>query len=145
MMTRSLGTVALLLAFLLGTAPQSTAQDLVYRPKNPSFGGSPANFQFMMQSAEMQRDFADDTDDFRRDPLENFEEQLQRRLLNQLSREIVGTRLQEDGVDLTEEGRFEFGDFLVEVQEGADGLSIQIFNAITGDESTITVPQFGDF
>jgi len=118
------------------------AQDFVYRPQNPAFGGSPANFQWMFRSAEAQKNFDDDTPSFRRDPLQNFQDQLQRRILNQLSRDIVGTRIGDSGIDFGQEGRFEFGDFFVEVTEGPDGLRIQIINALTGDESTVTVPQF---
>ena len=119
------------------------AQDFVYQPQNPAFGGSPANFQWMFQSAEAQKDFDDDAPGLRRDPLQNFQDQLQRRILNELSREIVGTRIGGAGIDFGQEGRFEFGDFFVEVEEGPDGLRIQIINALTGDESTVTVPSLG--
>ena len=119
------------------------AQDFVYQPKNPAFGGSAAHFSWMFQSAQAQKDFEDDRPDFRRDPLQNFQDQLQRRILNELSREIVGTRIGGAGIDFGQEGRFEFGDFFVEVEEGPDGLRIQIINALTGDESTVTVPSLG--
>jgi len=129
-------------ALALSIAP-ATAQDFVYQPKNPAFGGSPNNFSWMFQGAQAQKDFEDDTPDFRRDPLQNFQDQLQRRILNELSREIVGSRVGDSGIDFGQEGRFEFGDFLVEVEEGPDGLRIQIINALTGDASTVTVPSFG--
>jgi len=130
------------LAGLLAAAPVQ-AQDFVYRPHNPAFGGSPVNFSWLFQGAQAQKDFEEDRPDFRRDPLQNFQDQLQRRILNELSREIVGTRIGESGINFSEEGRFEFGDFFVEVVEGPDGLRIQIVNALTGDESTVTVPSLG--
>ncbi len=133
--------IAVLLAWSLSFSVQ--AQDFVYRPKNPAFGGSPANFSWMFQSAQAQKSFDDANTGFRRDPLQNFQDQLQRRILNQLSREIVGDRIGESGIDFGQEGRFEFGDFFVEVQEGPDGLRIQIVNALTGDSSTVTVPSLG--
>ncbi len=133
---------ALAVAFLLLVAPVQ-AQDFVYQPKNPAFGGNPGNFSALFNMAEAQKDFEDDTPDFRRDPLQNFQDQLQRRILNELSREIVGSRVGDSGIDFGQEGRFEFGDFFVEVEEGPDGLRIQIINALTGDESTVTVPSLG--
>jgi len=134
--------VAFVLVTLIaaGLSTSVCAQDFVYRPKNPAFGGSPANFSWMFQSAQAQKDFEDETSQFRRDPLQNFQDQLQRRLLNELSREIIGDRFSGSGIDFGEEGSFEFGDFFVEVEEGPDGLRIQIINALTGDSSTITVP-----
>ena len=123
-----------------GLGAEAYSQDFVYRPKNPAFGGSPANFSWMFQGAQAQKSFDDETDRFRRDPLQDFQDQLQRRLLNELSREIVGDRFSGSGIDFGQEGSFEFGDFFVEVEEGPDGLRIQITNALTGDSSTITVP-----
>ena len=134
--------VSVAVAGLLAAVP-AQAQDFVYRPHNPAFGGSPANFSWMFQGAQAQKDFEDDRPDFRRDPLQNFQDQLQRRILNELSREIVGTRIGDSGIDFGQEGRFEFGDFFVEVEEGPDGLRIQIINALTGDASTVTVPSLG--
>lgn len=143
MMSRlMLALTSVAVAALLATLP-AQAQDFVYRPHNPAFGGSPANFSWLFQGAQEQKDFEEDQPDFRRDPLQNFQDQLQRRILNELSREIVGTRVGESGIDFSEEGRFEFGDFFVEVVEGPDGLRIQIVNALTGDESTVTVPSLG--
>lgn len=143
MMSRLLTAItAAAMAGLLVAVPVQ-AQDFVYQPQNPAFGGSPANFSWMFQGAQAQKDFEDDTPDFRRDPLQNFQDQLQRRILNELSREIVGTRIGDSGIDFGQEGRFEFGDFFVEVEEGPDGLRIQIINALTGDESTVTVPSLG--
>ena len=143
MMSRLLTAItAVAMAGLLVAVPVQ-AQDFVYQPQNPAFGGSPANFSWMFQGAQAQKDFEDDRPDFRRDPLQNFQDQLQRRILNELSREIVGTRIGDSGIDFGQEGRFEFGDFFVEVEEGPDGLRIQIINALTGDESTVTVPSLG--
>jgi curli production assembly/transport component CsgF len=35
------------------------AQDLVYKPKNPAFGGDTFNYQWMIGSAESQNKFKD--------------------------------------------------------------------------------------
>lgn len=142
MTTRSIAIAVFVLAFGWTMIQPAAAQDLVYQPQNPAFGGNPQNFQWMLQSAEEQQTFDEDDPVRQRDPLARFEDQIQRRVLNQISREIVGTRIGDDGVDLTQEGQFEFGDFQIEVIEDVDGLSLRIFNALTGDESTIEVPAF---
>jgi curli production assembly/transport component CsgF len=125
-------------------APSAEAQDLVYQPTNPAFGGSPANFQFLLQSAQQQNPFDEQADDFgafRENPLQNFEQRLQRQIFDQLSREIVQQRFG-DQVDLTQEGEFDLQNFLVDVNPGPRGIRIRIFNKNTGEESTIQIPRF---
>lgn len=121
-------------------APAGSAQQLIYRPLNPAFGGSPLNYQWLVQSAQLQNPYDDqDQDDFfNRDPLSDFEDNLQRQLLSQLSRELVFNRFGD--IDLTREGRFDLGEFVVEVVPGLNGIEIKVFNVLTGEESTVTVP-----
>lgn len=129
-------------AFALAFAPQARAQ-LVYTPKNPAFGGSAINYQWMLSSANAQKSFDQgDRFDFSRDPLENFQRSLQRQLLNQLSRQIIERQFGDNALDLTREGRYDLGQFVVEIVPGLNGLNIQIFNAVTGEEATITIPKF---
>jgi curli production assembly/transport component CsgF len=117
------------------------AQKFVYEPKNPAFGGSYLNYSWLLQSAEAQKDFETTTPDrFSRDPFQDFQQSLQRQILSQLSRELIFNRFRD--LDLTREGRFDLGDFIVEIMPGLDGLSIRVFNVLTGDESVITVPAF---
>lgn len=134
-------TLALLAVLALGTALPAQAQDLVYTPKNPAFGGSPVNYQWMLNSAKTQNAFQDSgTDRFRRDPLEDFENGLQRQILSQLSRELVSDRF--GNLNLQEQGSYDLGEFTVDVSPGLDGINIKVFNKLTGDESTITIPSF---
>ncbi|MEM1125183.1 MAG: curli production assembly/transport component CsgF [Bacteroidota bacterium] len=124
---------------LFACAP-AVGQDLIYQPKNPAFGGSPLNYQWMLSSAQLQSRFEEDTDPFGRDPLADFENNLQRQILSQLSRELIANRFGD--LDLTQEGRFDLGDFTVEILPGLDGVNIRIINLLTGDESTVTIPSF---
>lgn len=120
----------------------ASAQDLVYRPKNPAFGGSPLNYQWLKGSAETQNAFKPDSrSPFGRDPLADFERTLQRQILNQLSRELIANRFGDD-LDLTQEGLFDLGEFTVEIIPGLDGTVIRVFNELTGDETTVTIPTF---
>jgi curli production assembly/transport component CsgF len=74
-----------------------------------------------------------------RDPLADFQQDLNRRLLSDLSRFLVGGQFGEEGL---EEGVFEVGIFQIEVFEGAEGVSITILDTSTGDQTTVTVPEF---
>jgi curli production assembly/transport component CsgF len=135
---------ALLPALLLGLglllSPLSAAgQQLKYRPTNPAFGGSPLNYQWLNSSAQTQNAFKPEgRSSFQRDPLADFESTLQRQILNQLSRELIANRFGD--LDLTQEGLFDLGEFTVEVIPGLDGVGIRVFNELTGDETTITIP-----
>ena len=133
--TQFIAAAALCTLMALGTAQ---GQDLIYTPTNPAFGGSPVNYQWMLNSAKTQNAFKQERDPFRRDPLADFEQSLQRQILSQLSRELVSDRF--GGLDLTQEGRYDIGDFIVDVTPGLNGLNIKVFNKLTGDESTITIP-----
>lgn len=140
-MFRSLALAAAfsLAAFAL-SAPSAAAQEFVYQPNNPSFGGSPLNYSGLISLAQAQNLYQDQggSSRFQRDPLADFEQSLQRQILSQLSREIVSSRF--GGIDFTQEGRFDLGDFIIEVTPGLNGLNVSIFNVLTGDESVVTVP-----
>jgi len=131
--------VLLAAALLWLSAAPATGQDLVYRPTNPAFGGSPINYQWLLNSANAQNAFDDaGRSTFHRNPLDDFEQGLQRQILGQLSRELIRERFGE--LDLTKEGRFDLGDFVVEVTPGLDGVEIRVTNILSGDESVVTIP-----
>jgi curli production assembly/transport component CsgF len=124
-------------AALLLTTGAVSAQDLVYQPTNPAFGGSSFNYQWLLNAAQAQNDF-DNPEDRVDDPLTTFQSDLQRQILRSLSQEFVRERFGE--LDFEEGGTFDFGDFSVTLVPGADGLTIRIFDLLSGSESTITVP-----
>jgi curli production assembly/transport component CsgF len=137
--------VLICLLGLLGVAlspAAASAQQFVYQPKNPAFGGSPLNYQWLNSSAQTQNAFKPGSrSSFRRDPLADFESTLQRQILSQLSRELISNRFGSD-LDLTQEGLFDLGEFTVEIIPGLDGTAVRIFNELTGDETTVTIPTF---
>lgn len=140
----AIGTV-LALAALLIPGGEAHAQDLVHQSQVTSFGGSAATFQVNLQLAQAQR--PQDVSSFRRDPLESFQEDLQRQILGQLSRQIVQSQLGDrfgaaGGLQLDQPGTFNLGDFVLNVIPGADVLEIRVANVITGNSTTVTVPRF---
>ena len=121
-----------------------TAQDLIYTPKNPAFGGSYFNYSWMLNSAQMQDKLEDpnrteEVDPFDRDPLRDFEESLNRQILNQLSREIVDNQFGEGSFS---EGTYNIGSYQIDVTEGADGLDIVILDIATGNQTSLFVPYY---
>ncbi|MCB0284574.1 MAG: curli assembly protein CsgF [Calditrichae bacterium] len=128
--------------FLFLLASLSYATELVYTPVNPSFGGNPYNASWLQSQAEAQNKFTAKrtTSSYQSaDALDNFTESLNRSILSRLSRQIVTDAF---GENTLEAGKYEIGDFEIEVTEGAEGVTIQIIDAATGGETTVVVPYF---
>lgn len=138
----TIAATAGLLLLLFGAPNAAVGQDFVYEPTNPAFGGTYANYSWLLNSANNQNPYSggDDFSSFRDDPLQNFEQRLQRQVLDQISRQVIQDRFGE--IDLTEEGTFDFERFQVEVTPGPSGVNIQVFNKQTGESTTIDIPRF---
>ena len=121
------------------TVIQSEASDLQHQFTNPNFGGPSFNAQPLLNSAVLQNDFANAQEDAAT-ALEDFQNRLDRALLNRLSREIVSKAFGEDS-DLTA-GSFSSGTFDIEISEDLDGVTIGVVDSVTGDTTTVEVPFF---
>ncbi len=139
LLSRCISVLVLVVALLAGSAG---AQNFTFQFKNPGFGGHPNNFQYFMQTAEAQKkEFREEgTDRFRRDPLQDFQQTMQRQMLSQLSRNLV--RGEFEGVDLSSEGLYDLGDFTIEVIPGLDEISIEIIDQISGERTQVQIPRF---
>lgn len=133
-------TLFIVLFFVAG---KSYAQDLVYTPKNPAFGGNPYNYSWLMSSAQAQNDIKETTADpysrYNTDPLKDFSESLNRQILSQLSRQIVSRQFGEDALSA---GTYVLGDYQIEVGDQANGLNITIVDNKSGSQTTVSVPYF---
>jgi curli production assembly/transport component CsgF len=137
---KTLITIAAALAFTFVSTGQASAQEFVYRPLNPAFGGNPGNYSWMLQSANAQNLYqAQAQDRFARDPLADFQQSLQRQVLSELTRQIVRI---EFGEGELQDRRFEFGEFSIEIFPGPDGVEIVIINILTGDQTSVNIPNF---
>lgn len=129
--------------FALAGLSKVQAQDLVYTPKNPAFGGNPYNYSWMLSSAQSQDKLKDpDAEDgfgLDRDPLEDFKESLNRQILNELSRKLVADQFGEEGIT---PGSYTIGDYQIDVTEGPSGINIQIVDIGTGNSTTVTIPYY---
>jgi curli production assembly/transport component CsgF len=129
----------------------SLAQDLVYKPKNPAFGGDTFNYQWMLSSAESQNLFKDPESDKgfeQKSELERFKENLNSQLLSHLSRELfdnqfgTGTSGSETGNGTgIQNGVYTFGSLSVELYESNLGLVVNILDILTGEETQIIIPR----
>tara|TARA_R110000787_G_scaffold81036_2_gene175867 strand:+ start:24393 stop:24785 length:393 start_codon:yes stop_codon:yes gene_type:complete len=114
----------------------SFGQQLSYTPKNPNFGGNTFNYSWLLSSAEAQNSFTDPAADDDKSGIDQFSENLNRQLLGQLSRSLLGTQIGDE----LEEGTFVFGDLSVEIIESAEGLVINILDLNTGEQTQIIIP-----
>lgn len=132
-------TKIILLLFLLFAFFTISAQEIVYRPINPSFlGGNPYNAGWLLSNAEAQNKFQEDTTGFEeKSELEQFTESLNRQLLNQLSRDLFQQEYGDSGLTI---GTYTFGSLVVEITPTSGGLSIDIFDTTTGEQTNIIIP-----
>lgn len=113
------------------------AQQLVYKPVNPAFGGDTFNYQWLLSSAEAQNSFTDPNSSANNlTDLERFQQNLNNQLLSSLSRSVFSSQL---GEELTE-GSFTVGDLALEIFESPEGLVINILDTNTGEQTQIIVP-----
>lgn len=138
---KTLFTILMIVSFFV--AGKTYAQDFVYQPKNPAFGGNPYNYSWLMSSAQAQNDIKESTSSssnpYNTDPLKDFSESLNRQILSQLSRQIVSRQFGEDALAA---GTYVLGDYQIEVGDQADGLNITILDNKTGSQTTVSVPYF---
>lgn len=128
----------ILLFFFLVISCQSFSQELVYKPRNPAFGGDTFNYQWLLSSADSQNLYKEKTSaKDERSELEQFTENLNNQLLNQVSRSLFTQQFGEDGIS---EGTYVFGSLSVEVYQSSGGLTINILDTITGEETQVIIP-----
>jgi len=134
-----LPAVLLLVLGLMATQP-AAAQELVYTPVNPSFGGNPFNSAHLLGVANAQDDTEAPSSGSSGDPQADlFIRQLQSRLLSGLASEVSNAIFGDNPQDY---GRVVFGDQIVEFQRGLDSITLTIFDASTGTTTEIVVPVF---
>lgn len=129
------------LSLFLLTALSAAAQELVYTPVNPSFGGNPFNSAHLLGIANAQDDTeAPSSSNSSSDPQADlFIRQLQSRLLSGLASEVANAIFGDDPQDY---GRVVFGDQTVEFVRGLDSITLTIFDATTGTTTEVVVPIF---
>ena len=135
-----------LLAALLvfGVSAYSSAQAFVYHPNNPNFGGNTFNYSWMLSQAQAQDRNVDPTAKKNAtaagatNTLNNFAQSLQNQLLSRITSNLLNKQF---GETTLQPGTYKFGDFQVEITNGANGVIVRIVDG-KGGETSITIPYF---
>jgi curli production assembly/transport component CsgF len=128
-----------LLVWIVAAASSVSAQDLVYEPVNPSFGGNPFNSAHLLGIANAQNDFRDPRATSNSSQADIFARQLQSRLLSALSSQIVDAIF---GENPQERGTIRFGGQTIDFVRGLDAVTLTITNDETGEVTEIVIPTF---
>jgi curli production assembly/transport component CsgF len=137
-MTSKFPIIAVAAGFLACMPLPALAQDLVYTPTNPDFGGNPFNTQGLA-IANAQNKFKDPSAQSSESQAQIFAEQLQSRLLSALSSQIVDAIF---GENPQQHGTISFGDQTITFDRGLDDVTLNITNNNSGEVTTIVVPTF---
>lgn len=130
-------SLSVLMAAVL-IAGSTNAGSLVYTPVNPSFGGNPLNGSYLLNNAESQNDKQDPDLDDELNPLDDFNDRLQRALLTRLTRAVTSQIVDESGNLVP--GETETSDFIILVQDEGDGtLSVTTTDKATGGQTQFWV------
>ncbi len=115
------------------------AQDVVYRPISPTFGGNPFNSNHVLGVANANNNTRDPRATSTNSQADIFARQLQSRLLSALSSQIVDAIF---GDNPQESGTISFGGQTIEFFRSLDEVTLIIRNDETGEETRIVVPLF---
>ncbi|HSD05999.1 curli assembly protein CsgF [Flavobacterium sp.] len=129
-----------ILLFLALSYYSMNAQALVYKAVNPAFGGDTFNYQWLLSSAEAQnkhKEAVDITTDKQTD-LQKFKASLNSQLLSQISSSLYKQQFGTDGLS---EGSYTFGNYAVDVFPSSDGLSVNILDTTTGEQTQVIIPK----
>lgn len=136
--------IIVMVVVMLISSHSGEAQNLVYHPINPAFGGSYYNYSWLLSSAEAQKAQTEDETSslfggFGReeDPLADFSDRLQSQILNELTERILKEKF---GDFSLEQGEYNVGNYQINITDSDQGLQIHILDTKTGGESRITVP-----
>ncbi|WP_417423697.1 curli assembly protein CsgF [Hoeflea sp.] len=145
-----IGLSVLAVAMMAAASANALAQDLVYTPINPSFGGNALNSSHLLGLANAQRDAtASDADDellgsagsiadTQSSDADLFVRQLQGRLLSALAAQVTESIFGDNPQD---NGLITFGDTTVSFERTLDSIALTITNTVDGTVTQIVVPQ----
>jgi curli production assembly/transport component CsgF len=128
-------------ACLMTWAGAAGAQDLVYQPINPSFGGNPFNSAHLLGVAGAINDYKDPNAKASTGTSQSdlFARQLQSRLLSALSSQITAAIF---GDNPQETGNVNFGGQQISWVRSLEAVTVTIVDEATGAETVIEVPTF---
>lgn len=117
-----------------GLGTQLSAGELVYTPINPAFGGNPYNYSWLLDSADIQNQHEED-------PLEDFEDDLNSRILSTLASRIVSSAFGSYGDEL-QGGQYQFGNYDIIISTEGGGINVDIYDQGSGTSTSVSVPYY---
>ena len=120
---------------------ETWAQDFVYQPINPAFGGNPYNYNWLLGQAQAQNLFEED-DRFgfeEGDPLAGLQDDINRQVLSSLTNQFYQNQFGETGLT---EGYYKFGSYEIDISPISEGMQVRIIDIYTGSETIIIVPYY---
>ncbi len=143
------------LGLMLGcalSAGSAYAQQLIYQPVNPSFGGYSSNTSHLFATANAQKTATirnkgsngsgggADIDGSQDGLADLFVRQLQNRLIYSLADQVASAIFPKEGETAPPTGTVSFGDQKVSFVRGTTSIQLQIIDESTGAITDITVP-----
>jgi curli production assembly/transport component CsgF len=122
---------------ILGVFNTSNAQDLVYKPVNPAFGGDTFNYSWLLNSAEVQNKFKEQDNSSNLSALQRFKDNLNSQLLNQVSSSVFQKQFGDNGIV---PGSYTFGSLSVNIYPSNLGLVVDILDTDTGEKTQVIIP-----
>lgn len=117
------------------------AQQLVYKPVNPNFGGDSYNYSWLLSSANAQNQFDNKSSNYdysAGSSMSSFTQSLNRQVLSQLSSSLFQSSFGTNGVQA---GNYVFGSLYVQVTDTSNGTMISILDTSTGEQSEVVIPK----
>ncbi len=141
-MKHSIFYFCFLLFLLFISGKNIFAQQLVYTPINPSFGGYYYNGTWMLAEAQAEKKFTASNSSsaynpYGTNPLDNFQSTLNNAILSQLSQKIIS---QVFGENTLSKGHYQFGNYVVDINPQTDGIHINIQDNTNGGQTNVIVP-----
>lgn len=136
---RRAASVSAIVIAALAAAGGASAQDLVYAPINPTFGGNPFNSAHLLGVANAQNDYRDPNSTTGNSQGDIFARQLQSRLLSAVSSQLVDAIF---GDNPQESGTFTLGGQTITFFRDLENVTINVTDDATGEITTIVVPLF---
>ena len=136
--------ISIILLLIIFTSIKNFAQQFVYTPINPNFGGSSFNGAWMLAEAQVENNKTAPGSDNAYNPygtntLQNFQQSLNQQVLSQLSQKIITSAFGESALT---KGHYQLGNYLIDINPSSDGLHVNIQDNSNGSQTTIVVPYY---
>jgi curli production assembly/transport component CsgF len=128
-------------AIFASISAPALAQQLVYTPINPSFGGDSFNSSHLLAIANAQNNYRDpNAPSVSNSQMDQFLRQLQSRLLSSLAAQVNDAIF---GPNPQESGTITFGDQIITFFRGIDSVTLTIKDLSTGTVTEVIIPLMG--